>query len=52
MKIKDEFGNLQEIQTISTATIEAIISRKEMKCAICQNIIDKENLVFLLLVHQ
>ena len=47
MKIKDEFGNLQEIQTISTATIEAIISRKEMKCAICQNIIDKENLVLI-----
>ena len=47
MKIKDEFGNLQEVQTISTGTIEAIISRKEMKCAICQNIIDKENLVLI-----
>ena len=47
MKIKDEFGNLQEVQTISTNTIEAIISRNEMRCAIHQNIIDKENLVLI-----
>ena len=47
MKIKDEFGNLQEVQTISTDTIEAIISRNEMRCAIYQNIIDKQNLVLI-----
>ena len=47
MKIKDELGNLQEVQTISTNTIEAIISRNEMKCAIYQNIIDKQNLVLI-----
>ena len=47
MKIKDEFGNLQEVQTISTNTIEAIISRNEMRCAIYQNTIDKENLVLI-----
>ena len=47
MKIKDEFGNLQEVQTISTNTIEAIISRNEMRCAIYQNIIDKQNLVLI-----
>lgn len=37
----------QEIQTISTQTIEAIISREEMRCAIHQNILDKENLVLI-----
>ncbi len=47
MKIKDEFGNLQEVQTISTDIIEAIISRSEMRCAIYQNIIDKQNLVLI-----
>ena len=47
MKIKDEFGNLQEVQTISTDTIEAIISRNEMRCAIYQNIIDKQYLVLI-----
>ena len=47
MKIKDEFGNLQEVQTISTGTIEAIISRNEMRCAIYQNVLDKENLVLI-----
>ena len=47
MKIKDEFGNLQEVQTTSTDIIEAIISRNEMRCAIYQNIIDKQNLVLI-----
>ena len=47
MKIKDELGILQEVQTISTNTIEAIISRAEMKCAISQNVLDKENLVLI-----
>lgn len=37
----------QEIETISTSTIEAIISREEMRCAIHQNVIDKENLVLI-----
>ena len=46
MKIKRD-GIEQEIQTISTKTIEAIISREEMKCAICQDILDKENLVLI-----
>jgi predicted protein tyrosine phosphatase len=35
------------IDTISTRTIEAIISRDEMQCAIYQNVIDKENLVLI-----
>ena len=47
MKIKDEFGVLREVQTISTSTIEAIISREEMRCAIFQNVLDKENLVLI-----
>lgn len=35
------------IDTISTRTIEAIISRDEIQCAIHQNILDKENLVLI-----
>ena len=35
------------INTISTRTIEAIISRDEMRCAIHQGILDKENLVLI-----
>lgn len=46
MKIKRD-GIEQEIETISTPTIEAIISREEMICAIHQNVIDKENLVLI-----
>jgi predicted protein tyrosine phosphatase len=46
MKIKRD-GVLQEIETISTSTIEAIISRDEMRCAIYQGILDKENLVLI-----
>lgn len=46
MKIKRD-GIEQEIETISTPTIEAIISREEMQCAIHQNILDKENLVLI-----
>lgn len=46
MKIKRN-GIEQEIETISTPTIEAIISRDEMQCAIAQNILDKENLVLI-----
>lgn len=46
MKIKRD-GVLQEIETISTQTIEAIISREEMQCAIHQDILDKENLVLI-----
>jgi len=37
----------QEVQTISTSTIEAIISREEMQCAIAQNVLDKSNLVLI-----
>ena len=37
----------QQIETISTPTIEAIISREEMRCAIHQNVLDKENLVLI-----
>lgn len=40
-------GINQEIETISTPTIEAIISREEMRCAIHQNVLDKENLVLI-----
>ena len=40
-------GTNQEVQTISTPTIEAIISREEMRCAIHQNVLDKENLVLI-----
>lgn len=47
MKIKDEFGNIQEIQTISTDTIKGIVSRNEIRCIINQNIIDKQNLVLI-----
>lgn len=46
MKIKKD-GVFQEIETISTSTIEAVISREEMKCAIHQGVIDKENLVLI-----
>ena len=46
MKIKKD-GVFQEIETISTSTIEAVISREEMKCAIHQDILDKENLVLI-----
>lgn len=46
MKIKRD-GELQEIITISTRTIEAIISREEMRCAINQDVLDKENLVLI-----
>lgn len=46
MKIKRN-GIEQEIETISTKTIEAIISREEMQCAIHQNVLDKENLVLI-----
>lgn len=38
---------LRIVYTISTNTIEAIISRAEMKCAISQNVLDKENLVLI-----
>lgn len=40
-------GRKQEIDTISTSTIEAVISRDEMQCAIHQGILDKENLVLI-----
>jgi predicted protein tyrosine phosphatase len=40
-------GINQEVQTISTPTIEAIISREEMRCAIQQNVLEKENLVLI-----
>lgn len=40
-------GINQEIETISTPTIEAIISREEIRCAIHQNVLDKENLVLI-----
>jgi len=43
--IKDDIE--QDIETINTATIEAIISRDEMQCAIHQGILDKENLVMI-----
>lgn len=43
--IKD--GKQTIIDTISTKTIEAIISRDEMQCAIHQNVLDKENLVLI-----
>lgn len=46
MKIKKD-GIIQEIETISTGTIEAVISRDEMQCAIHQGILDKENLVLI-----
>jgi hypothetical protein len=46
MKIKRD-GIEQEVNTISTSTIEAIISRDEMQCAIYQGILDKENLVLI-----
>ena len=46
MRIKRN-GILQEIESISTPTIEAIISREEMQCAIAQNVLDKENLVLI-----
>lgn len=35
------------IETINTRTIEAVISRDEMQCAIHQGILDKENLVLI-----
>ena len=40
-------GQPRIIDTISTNTIEAIISRDEIRCAIFQNIIDMENLVLI-----
>lgn len=40
-------GQPRIIETISTNTIEAIISRDEMQCAIYQDILDKENLVLI-----
>lgn len=40
-------GINQEIETISTRTIEAVISREEIRCAIQQNVLDKENLVLI-----
>ena len=46
MKIKRD-GIEQEIETISTRTIEAVISRDEIQCAIHQGILDKENLVLI-----
>lgn len=46
MKIKRD-GMEQEVDTISTSTIEAIISREEMQCAIHQGAVDKENLVLI-----
>ncbi len=46
MKIKRD-GIEQELNTISTSTIEAVISRDEMQCAINQGILDKENLVLI-----
>ena len=46
MKIKKD-GIIQEIETISTGTIEAVISRDEIQCAIHQGILDKENLVLI-----
>ena len=46
MKIKIN-NTEQEIETISTQTIEAVISRDEMRCAIHQGILDKENLVLI-----
>ena len=46
MKIKRD-GIEQEIETINTPTIEAVISRDEIQCAIHQGILDKENLVLI-----
>lgn len=46
MKINRD-GTEQEVDTISTSTIEAIISREEMQCAIHQGALDKENLVLI-----
>ena len=46
MKIKRD-GIEQEIETINTRTIEAVISRDEIQCAIHQGILDKENLVLI-----
>lgn len=46
MRIKRD-GIEQEIETINTKTIEAVISRDEMQCAIHQGILDKENLVLI-----
>ena len=40
-------GREQVVETICTDTVEAIISRDEMQCAIHQDILDKENLVFI-----
>lgn len=40
-------GKEQLIETVNTDTIEAIISRDEMQCAIHQGILDKENLVLI-----
>ena len=40
-------GQPRIIDTISTGTIEAIISRAEMKCAISQNVLDTKNLVLI-----
>ena len=47
MNIKDKYGNPKEVQTVSTGTIEAIISRREMRYAIGQDVIDKQNLVLI-----
>jgi predicted protein tyrosine phosphatase len=46
MKIKRD-GIEQEIETICTSTIEAVISRDEIQCAINQGVLDKENLVLI-----
>lgn len=40
-------GQTRIIETINTRTIEAVISRDEMQCAIHQGILDKENLVLI-----
>ena len=40
-------GREQVVETICTDTVEAIISRDEMQCAIHQDILDKENLVLI-----
>ena len=40
-------GREQVVETICTDTVEAIISRDEMQCAIHQGILDKPNLVLI-----
>ncbi len=40
-------GQPRIIDTIRTSTIEAVISRDEIQCAIHQGVLDKENLVLI-----